>query len=68
MTVEELKEQAKLLEKMLARLLHKFEKRTGCRVSEIRVKEDGPEIYDVEVEVRLDPLPYPERFPKANAL
>ena len=66
MTIEELKEQTKILEKMLARLLHKFERRSGCRVSEILIKEEGrPAIHDVEVEVRLNPLPYPERFPKS---
>lgn len=64
MTVKELKEQTKILEQRLKNLLRSFEEQTGCRVVDVSVSEDGPEIYDMEVKVRLDPLPYPERFPQ----
>lgn len=46
--------------------MRRFEEETGCRVVEVRVQEDGPEVYDMEVQVRLDPLPYPQRLPKAE--
>jgi hypothetical protein len=63
-TIGELKEQTRDLEKTLEGLLRSFEERTGCRVVDVSVKEEGPEIYDMEVQVRLDPLPYPQRLPK----
>ncbi|MEA2603375.1 MAG: hypothetical protein QOF89_4367 [Acidobacteriota bacterium] len=63
MTVQDLKVEAKALEAELKRLLVEFEARTGFRVSEIRRADEGPEPYDQEVYIRLDPLPHPERLP-----
>lgn len=67
MTVEQLKEETKTLEQALKELLRTFEEVTGCRVVEVKVKEEGDAVHDIEVEIRLDPLPYPQRLPKAQA-
>lgn len=46
----------KLLEGVIKDLLRNFEEETGCRVVEIQRSERGM------VALRLDPLPYPQRF------
>jgi hypothetical protein len=53
------KKETKTLGRKLKTLLKAFESGTGCRVTEVLV---GQEIY--EVQVRIDLLPYPQRFLK----
>src|SRR4051794_38362959 len=53
------KREKKTLQRALKAFLQAFESGTGCRVTEVLV---GQEVY--EVQVRIDLLPYPQRFLK----
>lgn len=56
MTAEDLKDRVRRLEQTLSHLMEEFKEQTGgCRVAKVRVLDDGPEIHDQEVKVRLDP-------------
>ena len=55
MTTSQLKTKALQLEEALTMVARNLHRQIGCRIARVEVIEDGPEIHDLLVKVRLAP-------------